>query len=42
MEQQKEGKNKAYEKCKGLLERLGTSEPTEESTASSTRVASSS
>ena len=35
-------KKKADEKCKGLLDRLGTSEPTEESTASCTRVASSS
>jgi len=43
MEQQKEGKRKkADEQCKGLLARFGTSEPTAESTASSTRVVNSS
>ena len=35
-------KNKADEKCKGLLDRFGTSETTEESTASSTQVVNSS
>jgi len=38
----KEEKNKADEKCKGLLDRFGTSESTEESTASSTQVVNSS
>ena len=45
MKQQKEGKrkkNKADNKCKGLLDRFGTNEPAEESTASSTRVVNSS
>ena len=35
-------KNKADEKCNGLLDRFGTSEPAEESTASSTQVVNSS
>jgi len=44
VKQQKEGKgkNKADKKCKGLLDRFGTNEPTEESTASSIRVVNSS
>jgi len=33
-------KNKADEKCKGLLDRFGASEPTKERTASSTQVVS--
>jgi len=35
-------KNKADEKCNVLLDRFGTSEPAEESTASSTQVVNSS